>query len=171
MSTVLALSLWLACSTQAPAPAATASLAPAAPAPAAPAAAPARPADMATTAAPAAWKAPELPACTEIALLVKYDYAYVQQNYCNLCKHVDEHACVLDWPSSDVPSCAYFDQMRNGIYAYYGYTFQKEEWKKHFGAQPWYTPDPNYDAARMSPEATRNIALLKTMAEKKQGCM
>ncbi len=153
----------LACSSDIPAPVVTAavpaSTATAAPAPAAPA-------------APAsAWKPTELPACHELSLLVKYDYAYIQQHYCELCKDVDDQACVLDWPSSDVPSCSYFDQLRNGIYAYYGYNFQKAEWKDYFTTQPWYSADPAFDAARMSAQANRNIALLKTMVEKKQGCL
>lgn len=135
--------------------------APAAPAPVAP---------PAKSGAPASsWVAPALPACDPTALLVKYDFEYVQRNYCELCKGQDEYACEFDWPSNDVPLCTLWDEMRNGIYAYYGYPFKKQEWREKF--KSFYKEDPTFTEARMSAEAKRNIALLKSWGEQKKNCM
>lgn len=126
---------------------------------------------LALAADPAPWQPPALPVCSSVSLLTRYDYAYVQANYCELCKSADENACELDWPSSDVPECKVYDQMRNGIYAYYGRAFETEQWKAHFAKLPWYKVNPAYSDALLSAEAKRNVVLLKEMAEKGTSCL
>jgi hypothetical protein len=69
----------------------------------------------------------------------------------------------LDWPSSDVPDCAFFDELRNEIFARYGYTFTDPRWRSHFAATPWYRPRADFDAALLPPVARANVATLKAM--------
>lgn len=114
------------------------------------------------------WVEPTLPKCDTVALLTKYDFAWLEKNYCDLCKAEDERACVLDWPVSDVVSCTYWDELRNGIFAYYGYPFKNPTWRERFKA--WYTENPNYAESMLSAESVRNVALLKKMAETHQRC-
>lgn len=116
------------------------------------------------------WAPPNLPACSTISLLTRYDFEHVQQNICTLCGSVDEMYCSLDWPFSDVPSCDEYDKMRNGLYAYYGRAFQTEKWKTYFAGQSWYQTNPGYDDSMLSPQAARNAVLLKKMATEGTGC-
>jgi hypothetical protein len=96
--------------------------------------------------------------CTpDCRLLTVYSFDEVQANYCALCGAHDEMACTLDWPTSDVPSCEIWDYYRNCIYATYGRTFEKEQWKAAFRDQPWYTPDPGYSDAKLSAMAKANV--------------
>lgn len=104
-------------------------------------------------------------------LLTAYTLDEVQQNYCALCGAHDEAACTLDWPSSDVPSCEIWDFYRNCVYATYGRTFQKQQWRDAFEKQPWYQPDPAYSDARLSPVAEANIQELVRRKEQKVQCM
>lgn len=97
--------------------------------------------------------------CTpDCRLLTAYTFDEVTANYCTLCGAHDEMACELDWPTNDVPSCEIWDYYRNCIYATYGRTFEKDQWKQAFGSQPWYRPDPGYSDAKLSPVAKANIA-------------
>jgi hypothetical protein len=96
--------------------------------------------------------------CTpDCRLLTVYTFDEVQANYCALCGAHDEMACTLDWPTSDVPTCEIWDYYRNCIYATYGRTFEKEQWKAAFRDQPWYTPDPGYSDAKLSAMAKANV--------------
>ena len=104
-------------------------------------------------------------------LLTQHSYESLRAGgYCKLCKKFDESACELDWPFSDVPSCKAYDEMRNGIFAYYGRTFEKEEWRAFFAAKPWYKPDSAFTEARLSPVARTNVAFLKRAADEKIAC-
>lgn len=111
-------------------------------------------------------------ACSEDAfLLTQYSYANLQAGgYCKLCRAFDENACDLDWPFSDVPSCKAYDEIRNGIFAFYGRTFESEEWRAFFAAKPWYKPDPAFTEERLSNVARSNVAYLKRAATEKIGC-
>ncbi len=96
--------------------------------------------------------------CTpDCRLLTAYTFDEVIEHYCTLCGAHDEMACQLDWPTNDVPSCEIWDYYRNCIYATYGRPFEKEQWKQAFGSQPWYTPDPGYTDAKLSPTAKINV--------------
>lgn len=116
------------------------------------------------------WAPPNLPACDSTSLLTRYEYAYVQQNICQLCGSTDEMYCSLDWPFSDVPSCEEYDKMRNSLYAYYGRAFQTDKWKAYFAGQSWYSVNPNYADSLLSPQAAKNAVLLKKMADEGTGC-
>jgi hypothetical protein len=104
-------------------------------------------------------------------LLTQHSFDSLQAGgYCKLCKKFDESACELDWPFSDVPSCKAYDEMRNGIFAFYGRTFDSEEWRAFFAKKSWYKPDPAFTEARLSAIARANIAYLKRAATEKIGC-
>ena len=80
------------------------------------------------------------------------------------CKEGEElggDRCNLDWPFSDVPSCDSWALLRNGIFARYGYPFQKTEWKAEFGRWDWYKRNDAFDPEQMSATARANIALLQ----------
>jgi hypothetical protein len=121
-------------------------------------------------AAPSTFQAPPLPVCSDIALLVKYDYTYVQTHHCALCGKAGEEFCTFDWPFNDVPSCSALDELRNGIYAYYGRPFESARWQSWVAKLDWYKADPAYADSRLSPEAQRNVAYLKESAEAGRGC-
>ncbi len=116
------------------------------------------------------WAPPAVASCSKVGLLVKYDYSYIAANKCDLCGSVSQDFCEYDWPSNDVPACADFDTMRNGIYAYYGRAFETQKWKDYFSKQTWYKVNPAYSDTLLSAEAKRNVALLKDMAEKGTAC-
>jgi hypothetical protein len=77
----------------------------------------------------------------------------------------DDARCELDWPSSDVPSCASVDAMRNRIFAWYGYPFAKPEYQRLFGHELWYRKRDDFNEAWLSPVAKKNVALLKNFKE------
>ncbi len=104
-------------------------------------------------------------------LLTQHSFESLQAGaYCKLCKKFDESACELDWPFSDVPRCKAYDEMRNGIFAFYGRTFESEQWRAFFAAKPWYKPDPTFTEARLSAVARTNVAFLKRAATERIGC-
>ena len=118
-----------------------------------------------------AWEPPALPACSNVALLVQHDYAYVQTNICTLCGPVSSNYCEFDWPSNDVMACSDLDTMRNSIYAYYGRPFSTDKWKNYFAGQEWYKVNPDYSDALLSEAAKRNVVLLKNYAEQGTICI
>ncbi|MEZ4315864.1 MAG: YARHG domain-containing protein [Myxococcota bacterium] len=79
--------------------------------------------------------------------------------------------CELDWPFSDVPDCSAWDDMRNGIFARYGYVFTKLEWQERFAKEPWYAPRPDFDASWMNDVAKQNVEALKKRARDKVSCL
>jgi len=79
--------------------------------------------------------------------------------------------CELDWPSSDVPDCSMWDDLRNGIYARYGYTFSSQAWKDRFEKEGWYQPRADFDESWLSDTARANVAVLKKYAADKFMCM
>lgn len=113
--------------------------------------------------APAAapWTAPRVPRCSYADVLTRFDFdALKGGKYCEVCKDVDDSACELDWPSSDVPACGLLDEMRNEIFAYYGRPFEEERWRTRFAAKTWYAPSASYSDARLSEIARANVAKL-----------
>lgn len=124
------------------------------------------------TAPTATWTPPPIRRCDSVALLTQYSFEDLAGGtYCKVCKAEDEMACEMDWPTNDVPSCALWDELRNGIYAYYGRPFETDRWKQHFAKLSWYRADPSFTDDRLSAVARANVALLKQRAEGKVGCM
>jgi len=78
--------------------------------------------------------------------------------------------CEMDWPNSDVPDCSYWDELRNQIYARYGYPFKGKKWRDVFGKTSWYTPREDFSEAWLSGPAKANVALLKRYAAEKYIC-
>ena len=108
--------------------------------------------------------------------LIKWSFADRQSNKNELCcgpdgLPEDDMECMLDWPSSDVPSCSMYDEMRNEIFAQYGRSFKTEKWQKHFGAQDWYQIRDDYTDEWLSPVAQANVKRLIEMKANKVGCM
>jgi hypothetical protein len=75
----------------------------------------------------------------------------------------DDDRCQLDWPSSDVPECGYYDEVRNGLFARYGYVFKEAKWQKHFAATDWYAPRADFDTAWLPKVVQANVATLKPL--------
>ena len=108
--------------------------------------------------------------------LIKWSFEDRQSNKNELCcgpdgLSEDDMECMLDWPSSDVPSCSMYDEMRNEIFARYGRGFKTEKWKKHFGAQDWYQIREDYTDEWLSPVAQANVKSLIEKKTNKVGCM
>jgi formylglycine-generating enzyme len=104
------------------------------------------------------------------ALLTLYAYDDLTANACKICKKHDPTFCQTDFPWSDVPSCEAYDELRNCIFARFGYVFSKPKWQKQFSALPWYKPDPAFTEAKLPPVAKANVQKLKDLKAKKQGC-
>ena len=131
----------------------------------------AAPAAKATT--PSAPGRPTLDAQTcadSCALLTLYAYDDLVANACTLCKKYDDTFCEMDFPFNDVPACDAYDELRNCIFARFGYAFSKPKWQKRFGALPWYKPDPTFSEAKLPPVAKANIQKMKELKAKRHGC-
>ena len=108
--------------------------------------------------------------------LIKWSYEDRQSKSQELCCGEggfpeDAEECILDWPSSDVPSCSMYDEMRNEIFAQYGRSFKTEKWQKLFGAQDWYEIREDYTDEWLSPVAQANVKSLIEKKANKVGCM
>lgn len=103
-------------------------------------------------------------------LLSQYPFETLQTDYCELCGDHDDSACVLDWPTNDVPSCFLYDGLRNGLYARYGYAFSTPEWQAWIADADWYTANPDYDETKLSPVARANGKHLKSLAVEAKAC-
>ncbi len=104
------------------------------------------------------------------ALLTRVSYDELTKNACGLCKKHDDTFCTMDFPFSDVPSCEAYDELRNCIFARFGYVFSKPKWREQFGKAPWYKPDPSFTEAKLPAVAKSNVQKLKDLKAKKQGC-
>jgi formylglycine-generating enzyme required for sulfatase activity len=104
------------------------------------------------------------------SLLTLYSYDELAANACKICKKHDKTFCEMDFPFNDVPSCDAYDELRNCIFARFGYVFAKPKWQQQFGKLPWYKPDPAFTEAKLSPVAKANVQKLKDLKAKRQGC-
>lgn len=107
--------------------------------------------------------------------LLKWDLDRLQSGFHDLCcggdgLAADSMECSLDWPFSDVPPCEEWARMRNGVYARYGYPFDKQRWRREFEAKPWYTRRDDFDPGWLSASATSNIQRLKENETRKVAC-
>lgn len=69
-----------------------------------------------------------------------------------------------------MPPCSAYDDLRNGIHAWYGYPFGKAEWRERFEPFPWYQRREDFDASWLSPVAAANVDKLKQLKADKVGC-
>jgi uncharacterized protein len=132
-----------------------------------------RPTETSKSAGAVASGKPELDArtCSDpCALLTVAAYDDLVAGACKLRKKHDTTFCEIDFPWSDVPSCDAYDELRNCIYARFGYVFSKTKWQEQFGKQPWYKPDPSFTEAKLPPVAKANVQKLKDLKAKRQGC-
>lgn len=106
----------------------------------------------------------------DVLLLTKYAWDDLRgggfQKHCCVkgALGVDDDRCQLDWPSSDVPECGFFDELRNGIFARYGYTFKDPQWQKAFADKAWYTPRADFEQAWLPSMVQANVTSLKAFA-------
>lgn len=106
-------------------------------------------------------------ACT---LLTRYSFDELVTRVCKLCKKYDDTYCTLDFPWNDVPACDAYDELRNCLYARFGYVFAKSKWQKQFAGQPWYKPDPNFTEDKLPPVVKANVQKLKERKARRVGC-
>lgn len=146
-----------------------------APAPAPPAAAPVPPAVNIPD--PLAGRTLEEVCSDPTLAMIRWDFDALHSGYASLCCGVPgglpagEGGCELDWPFSDLPSCKAYDELRNGIFAHYGYPFQNFEWKARFEGKPGYVRRDDFDTNWLSPAAGRNVEKLKQLAAARSGCL
>jgi len=107
----------------------------------------------------------------DVLLLVKYSWDDLRFNGAftkNCCVKgalgKDNDLCQVDWPSSDMPECGFFDELRNGLFARYGYQFKEAKYQQLFGAKPWYQPRTDFDGAWLPKVAQANVTSLKAFA-------
>ena len=79
--------------------------------------------------------------------------------------------CELDWPSSDVPGCSMYDEMRNEIFARYGRAFKTPKWQETFKKTDWYKIRSDFSNDWLSEVAKKNIELLVQKKANKVACM
>ena len=108
--------------------------------------------------------------------LIQWSFDVRQQNdVCCGDERTDQEredlSCELDWPSSDVPSCDMYDEMRNEIFARYGRAFKTPKWQKYFGKTSWYKVNKEFSYDWLTPVAKANIDALKNMKKEKRGCI
>lgn len=104
-------------------------------------------------------------------LLTRLSFEQVQKNICDLCGRHDPIFCELDWPSSDVPSCSIWDEMRNCIFAAHGHVFKSQKYKTRFAGKPWYRANPKFDPKTLSKEAQDNVQRLLKYKKQRYQCM
>ncbi len=107
--------------------------------------------------------------------MIRFPYSTLQGEFAKVCcgpggLPADDGRCELDWPFSDVPECAAYDELRNRIYAHYGYPFKDERWVKAYGSQAWYQRREDFQPSWLSPVAKANIDLLVKYKAEKVGC-
>lgn len=103
-------------------------------------------------------------------LLMRYAYDDLAANACKLCRKHDDTFCETDFPWNDVPACDAYDELRNCIFARFGYVFAKPKWQQAFGKLPWYKPDPSFKEDKLSATVKGNIRKLKELKDKRIGC-
>lgn len=114
--------------------------------------------------------------CSEYGLeLIAFSFDTLQGDYADTCcvdggLDPDSLDCQLDWPFSDVPDCSSYDDMRNAIYARYGYPFQSAEYRQRFGQYDWYVERADFDASWLTPVAEANVATLQQLRADEVGC-
>ncbi len=61
----------------------------------------------------------------------------------------------------DEMSVAELRLLRNFYFAMHGYAFRSRDLQEFFGKQPWYRPDPTFDAKRLRPWEVKAVAEIK----------
>jgi len=133
----------------------------------------AEPSPKSTTSAQPQFEKPELNAqiCSDACqLLTRYAYDKLTADVCKICGKYESTFCEMDFPFNDVPSCEAYDEIRNCIYARFGYVFAKPKWQDLYAKMTWYKPDPGFTEAKLPPVAKANIQKLKDLKARRRGC-
>jgi formylglycine-generating enzyme required for sulfatase activity len=115
------------------------------------------------------------------SLLVLFAYDELAKHACEMCSEYgmrgfcedgpyDGTRETADFPFSPSTSCDQYDELRNCIFARFGYVFSKPKWQQQFGKLPWYKPDPSFTEAKLPAVAKANVQKLKDLKAKKQNC-
>lgn len=104
------------------------------------------------------------------ALLTRFSFDELSANACKICKKYDDTFCETDFPFNDVPSCEAYDELRNCIFARFGYVFSNPKWQQQFGKLPWYKPDPTFTQEKLPAVARANVQKLKELKAQRRGC-
>jgi hypothetical protein len=116
----------------------------------------------------------ELCAGSPAQLMLKYELGALQTGKCHdVCCPIDSShwCCELDFPFSDVPPCDAWAEMRNEIFARYGYPFQEQRWRDRFEQEPWYQRREDFDPKWLTQVAADNVAVLQKNEKEQIGCM
>lgn len=106
-------------------------------------------------------------------MMVKYRFDELQDDKCeDVCCTLDatHWCCDGDWPFPDRPPCSAYAELRNGLFARYGYPFEGEVWQKAFEDAPYYRRREDFEPGWMSAVALRNVETLKRLEDEKVGC-
>ena len=106
-------------------------------------------------------------------MLLKYRFDELEADKCeDVCCTLDSThwCCDGQWPFADQPPCRAWAEMRNGLYARYGYPFEDPEWRAMFEDEPYYRRREDFALSWMTPVARRNVETLKRMEDEKVGC-
>ncbi len=63
-----------------------------------------------------------------------------------------------------------YDELRNCVFARFGYVFSNAKWQQRFGKLPWYKPDPSFTQDKLPPVAKANVQKLKDLKAKRHNC-
>ena len=112
---------------------------------------------------------------TDALLLIKYPIGQLENTgwttfCCGADPVYDDGRCELDWPSSDVPDCSIWDELRNQVYARHGYPFTSKKWQAWATAQSWYERREDFSEGWLSAAARSNIETLKRYAKSRHNC-
>ena len=106
-------------------------------------------------------------------MLVKYRFDELQDDKCSdVCCTLDAShwCCESDWPFPDVPSCSAYAELRNGLFARYGYPFEDVEWRQRFEGEAFYRRRDDFRPEWMSSVARKNVEILKHLEDSGEGC-
>ena len=78
--------------------------------------------------------------------------------------------CETDFPFNDVPPCEVWDDLRNCIFARFGYVFTKPEYQQQYSKVRWYKPDPTFTPDKLPPAAKANVKKLQELKAKRIKC-
>ena len=124
-------------------------------------------------------------------LLTRYDFHTIKHRFKELCCGADGIAgdarCEQPWPFAERPKCSEWEDLRNHMFARYGFVWDAElpprptkadrafaasqqRYKDLYDAEPWYQADPDFTVSQMSIVAKRNEGTLRRFLLDKHEC-
>lgn len=106
-------------------------------------------------------------------MLVKYRFDELEADKCHdVCCTLDEThwCCESHWPFPESEPCSAYAELRNGLFARYGYPFEEPEWRRRFEGEPFYRRRDDFEPGWMSSVARGNVETLKRLEAEQVGC-